>query len=281
MTKIKIKEWLTKSVEQLTGTSEFPYIETQAVLVHVLNSSREWLTLHADDELNNTQLAYADSLLTRLCDKEPLPYLTGRQAFYGLDFLVNPNVLIPRPETELLVEECIQWLESHPSKRAVADIGTGSGVIAVCLADQFQDVEVCAVDISDKALQVARENASRYHVDERIRFLQGDLLEPCDEPFDLIAANLPYIPTRTLAELAVARFEPVLALDGGEDGLNLLSRLIKQAPDTLKPGGIIIVEIETNQSQSVQQLAINNFPRAEITLLNDLANHPRILKIQV
>ena len=281
MTKTKINEWLVKSVNQLSGLSEFPVLETQVVLAYVLNTTREWLITHPDAELEGIQTEKADLLLSRLRDGEPLPYITGRQAFYGLDFFVNPDVLIPRPETELLVEECIQWLEAHPSRRKVADIGTGSGVIAVCLADHFQDINIYAVDISEKALQLAGQNANLFHVDKRIRFCQSNLLENCHEQFDLIAANLPYIPTSTLKELAVARFEPLLALDGGENGLDYISKLLTQSPNRLRPGGIIILEIEANQSEDVQQLAKNSFPHAQITLLTDLANHPRILKIQV
>ena len=281
MTKTKINEWLGKSVNQLSGVSEFPALETQVVLAYVLNTTREWLITHPDAELEGIQTEKADLLLSRLRDGEPLPYITGRQAFYGLDFFVNPDVLIPRPETELLVEECIQWLEAHPSRRKVADIGTGSGVIAVCLADHFQDINIYAVDISEKALQLAGQNANLFHVDKRIRFCQSNLLENCHEQFDLIAANLPYIPTSTLKELAVARFEPLLALDGGENGLDFISKLLTQSPNRLRPGGMIILEIEANQSEDVQQLAKNSFPHAQITLLTDLANHPRILKIQV
>ena len=281
MTKTKINEWLVRSVKQLVDLSEFPSLETQVVLAYVLNTTREWLITHPDVELTDAQTEQADFLLSRLCNEEPLPYLTGHQAFYGLDFLVTPDVLIPRPETELLVEECIEWLEARPSRRKVADIGTGSGVIAVCLADHFQDVNIYAVDVSEKALQVAGKNANLFHVNERIRFARSDLLENCQEQFDLIAANLPYIPTSTLKELPVARFEPLLALDGGKNGLDFISKLITQSPNNLKPGGMIILEIEANQSEVVQQLAKNSYPHAQITLLTDLANHPRILKIQV
>jgi release factor glutamine methyltransferase len=281
MTKIKISEWLIESSKNLAKRSEFPNLESQVILAHVMHQPREWLISHPDEVMNDNQLSQADLQLSRLLKGEPLPYITGHQAFFGLDFMVSPEVLIPRPETEQLVEECIQWLEEHPAKRRVVDVGTGSGIIAITLADRFIDLGMTAVDLSKPALEIAKQNAIRCCVENKIQFIQSDLLEKCEGRFDLIAANLPYIPTKTLSALAVSKYEPSLALDGGEDGLKLISELLRQSKGYINPGGLIILEVESKQSEIVLSMAKSLFPQARNTLLEDLAKLPRIIKIQV
>lgn len=279
MTKTKTNDWLIESSRLLAEHSEFASLETRVILCHVLDKSREWLITHADYELNDPQLQSANQLLDRIKNDEPLPYLVGKQSFFGLDFYVTPDVLIPRPETELLIEECIAWLEEHPHKRKMADIGTGSGAIAITLADRFEDLQVTAIDISEKALDIAKKNAAFLNVETQIEFRLNDLLQNCSERFDLIAANLPYIPTEKLSSLNVTRFEPILALDGGPDGLDLIARLLHQSREHLKPGGVIILEIEEGQSESALKMVDTLVPEVEKAILNDLANRPRILKI--
>lgn len=281
MTKTKINDWITNSAKQLALQSEIPILESQVILAYVLQKPREWLVTHPDDELNDPQLKDANENLSRLIGGVPLPYITGKQAFFGLEFMVNPDVLIPRPETEQLVEECIQWFEEHPTRRKMVDVGTGSGVIAITLADRFSDLEVTAVDVSPQALEIASQNAAKFGVEQNIKFLQNDLLEKCGQRFDLIAANLPYIQRSILKDLPVARQEPLLALDGGEDGLVLISRLLKQCEEHIKLGGLIILEIESTLSESVLELAETLLPNGKNTLLNDLAKLPRIIKIQI
>ena len=161
------------------------------------------------------------------------------------------------------------------------DIGTGSGIIAITLTDRFEDLHATAIDISEKALDVAKKNAHILKVETQIEFFQNDLLLNHPARFDLIAANLPYIPSEKLKSLAVSRFEPLLALDGGSDGLDLIKRLLTQCRDHMNPGGMIILEIEECQSESVIKLVDTLIPGVEKAILNDLANHPRILKIQV
>jgi|WetSurMetagenome_2_1015567.scaffolds.fasta_scaffold110417_2 release factor glutamine methyltransferase len=281
MTKTKTNDWLIESSRLLAEHSEFASLETRVILCHVLEKSREWMVTHPDFELNDHQLQSANQLLERIKDGEPLPYLIGKQSFFGLDFKVTPDVLIPRPETELLIEECIAWLEDHPSRRKLADIGTGSGAIAITLADRFEDLQITAVDISEKALDVARNNAVQLKVEAQINFIKNDLLQNCTDRFDVIAANLPYIPTEKLKSLSVTRFEPHLALDGGPDGLDIIKRLLEQSREHIKSGGMIILEIEEGQSESVMILVDTLLPGVEKAILNDLANHPRILKIMV
>jgi release factor glutamine methyltransferase len=214
---------------------------------------------------------------------EPLPYILGHWEFFGLDMLVTAKVLIPRPETELLVEHAVKWLRSHPDCRQVADIGTGSGCIAIALATQIPDLQVLATDLSPHPLQVARQNAARHGVAECITFVQADLLELPSEVgrFDLIAANLPYIPTATLVELPVSCFEPSLALDGGLDGLDLIRRILAQAPAYLSPDGCMLLEIEAHQGEAVRNLAKAIFPQAQVQLFPDLAGHDRMVRIDL
>jgi release factor glutamine methyltransferase len=281
MTKTKIVDWLSESTKLLAEISELASLETRVILCHVLDKPREWLVLHPDFELEQRQLDLLNLMITRLQTGEPLPYLVGKQAFFGLEFKVTPDVLIPRPETELLIEECISWLEEHPAKRKLADIGTGSGAIAITLADRFEDLDVTAIDISAKALDIAIQNADLLNVAHQIKFTQNDLLENIVDRYDVIAANLPYIPTQKLNTLTVARYEPVLALDGGQDGLGIINRLLQQSREHLKPGGMIILEIEEGQFESAPILADTLLPGMKKSIINDLANHPRILKIMV
>lgn len=281
MTRISCGDWTKQTLELLQGKSEFPYTETQVLLAYVLNQSKEWLVSHPDELLTEQQESKLSKLVQRLLAGEPLPYMTGIQAFYGLDFDVNSAVLIPRPETELLVEEALLWLEAHPNRRKVIDIGTGSGAIAVTLADQISDLSLTAVDLSTEALEVARSNARKFSVDDRIQFISSDLFANVAGRFDLIAANLPYIPTATLEKLPIIRYEPRYALDGGADGLTFIRKCLHQVNDHIKPGGMILLEIEATQGDSAFFLAKEIIPDGDITLLRDYADLPRIIKIQL
>lgn len=281
MTKTSLQQWLRDSITLLEGKSDFPTIETQVLLSYVSGLRKEQILMHPDQLLSEDQLGHLNILRQKLLQGVPLPYLVNKQSFYGLDFYVNSSVLIPRPETELLVEECITWLEEHPNKRNIVDVGTGSGIIAITLADQFPDLKVTAIDISTEALAVARINAEKYQVIDRIQFLQNDLLAEIDAKYDLIAANLPYIPTEKLNSLQVSHYEPHLALDGGEDGLKLIRKLLDQSKNHVRSGGMIILEIESDQGDESAQIGRSFFPNSKIATLNDLAKHPRITKILV
>ncbi len=201
-------------------------------------------------------------------------------------FAVSPAVMIPRPETEQLVEVGIGWLKANPTRRFAADIGTGSGCISAALAAVIPDLRLIAVDCSSQALMLASANARRHAVDDRITFVLGDLFPasseyPCQPSFDLVCANLPYIPTAALEGLPVARREPLLALDGGWDGLDLIRRFLALAPLKVAPAGLILLEIESGQAAQVELLARSNFPLAKISVLQDLAGNDRVVKIQM
>ncbi len=267
--------------------SDWPELDAQLVLAHVLDRPRTWILAHPETPLSAPQLASVEEAVSRLVADESLPYVLGHWEFFGLDFNLTPDVLIPRPETELLVERAIAWLQASPERRTVADVGTGSGAIAVTLAMHVPDAYIVATDLSMPALQVALGNARKFHVAERMDFIECNLLPPhheglsTDLHFDLICANLPYIPTATLRGLSVFGREPTLALDGGEDGLDLIRRLLSVAPEWLAPGGRIMLEIEASQGTKVLSLACDQFSEAELHLRQDLTGRDRLLEIQL
>ena len=253
-------------------------------MAHILGVTRAWVLAHPEAVIDSQQEQALEASMQRLENGEPLPYLLGHWEFYGLDFLVNPAVLIPRPETELLVEQALAWLQAHPKpvRWLAADVGCGSGCIAVSLAVYLPDLRVLATDVSAVALELASQNAQRHGVAEQIDFCQADLLpEAMELRFDLICANLPYIPSARLSELRVARSEPHLALDGGEDGLDLIGKLLKLAPSYITVDGLILLEIEASQGQAVAGLAAAAFPEAGVSVLKDLAGLDRLVRIDL
>ncbi len=261
--------------------SDTPALDAQTLLAHVTGKPRAWLLAHPELTLTPEQERALEAALARLERGEPLPYVLGHWEFYGLDFLVTPDVLIPRPETELLVEHAIEWLTAHPGRRLAADVGTGSGCIAVALASHVPDLRVIATDISPAAIEIARRNARRLGVEGRLEFHCCDLLPEPPLPLDVLCANLPYIPSATLRGLDVYRREPSLALDGGPDGLDLIRRLLQIAPRHLSPGGLVLMEIEASQGAAALALAYDAFVDARITLHQDLAGRDRLLSIQL
>jgi release factor glutamine methyltransferase len=278
-------------VHCLDGKSDTPELDAQVLLAHLLRKPRSWLLAHPEAAAPRGLLAVLEAAVRRLEGGEPLPYVLGAWEFFGLSFVVTPDVLIPRPETELLVERALDWLRAHPKKRRVLDVGTGSGCIAVALAVHLPDLHVLATDISAGAIEVARSNAARLGVGGRVEFVQCDLL-PCVDreprstvhglpPYDLIVANLPYIPTRTLHKLPIYRREPTLALDGGKDGLDIVRRLLAAAPEVLARGGMMLLEIEASQGAKALSLAFDAFSEAEIHLHQDLAGRDRLMKITI
>ena len=226
-------------------------------------------------------------LIQRLELGEPLPYVLGHWEFFGLDFDLTPEVLIPRPETELLAEHAIAWLQASPERRTVADIGTGSGCIAISFATHIPDVHILATDISLPALKVARHNAFKHEVSHQIDFVQCDLLPQhidslsTDRHFDMVCANLPYIPTQKLYSLPVYDREPALALDGGPDGLDPFRKLFKLVPEWMASGGRILLEVEATRGLAVLSLAYDAFVSAGIHLHKDLTGRDRLLEIQL
>lgn len=274
-----IKEALSWGRKELVSA---PAGDARLLLQHVLAVNHAFLIAHDQDSLPDKQARQYRQLVQRAKAGEPIPYLVGYAPFFGREFLVNPAVLIPRPETEELVQHALDWLADRPGGRVV-DVGTGSGCIAVTLACEQPSLLIEAVDISPAALIVAQENARRWGVDGKIQFHQGHLLQPIIRPVDLIVANLPYIGTVEWPNLAesVRAFEPQVALEAGVNGLSLIQELLAQAPSQLRPAGAIMLEIGWRQGVAVLSLARRAFPEANVQLQSDLAGLDRFVTIQI
>ena len=282
-----LQDFLDLTVDLLSPLSDTPQLDAQVLMAHLINKPRTWVLAHPTSSLNIEQVDKLNALIQRLELGEPLPYVLGHWEFFGLDFDLTPEVLIPRPETELLTEHAIAWLQGSPERRTVADIGTGSGCIAISFAAHIPDVRILATDISLPALKVARHNALKHEVARQIDFVQCDLLPhhidslSTDRHFDMICANLPYIPTRELYNLPVYGHEPTLALDGGPDGLDPFRKLFKLVPEWMASGGRILLEIEATRGVAVLSLAYDAFVSASIHLHQDLTGCDRLLEIQL
>ena len=278
---------LSDITNRLASLSDTPALDASVLLAHVTGKSRAWVMAHPELSLTTEQQSNLDAALERLGRGESFPYVLGHWEFFGLDLDVTPDVLVPRPETELLVEKAIAWLQASTERRTIADVGTGSGCIAVAIALHIPDAYIIATDVSRAALEVARRNAKKFDVENHIDFVQCDLLPPHPEPlptdlhFDLICANLPYIPTETLQSLPVYGREPTIALDGGLDGLDLFRRLLHIGPEWLAPNGLILLEIEATQGIKVLSLAYDLFGEVEMHLHQDLAGRDRLLEIML
>jgi release factor glutamine methyltransferase len=230
--------------------------------------------------LNEAQEKSLHDLLERRRRGEPSAYITGHKEFYGLDFIVNSSTLIPRPETELLVEKAVE-LARGSRISTIADIGTGCGAIAVSLAVNLPHATVYATDISPAALEVARSNCKKHGVIDRVVLLHGDLLEPLVKPVDLIIANLPYVRRADLQKNASLRYEPALALDGGKEGLDVIKNLCRQAEKKLRGGGGLLIEIGEGQAGAVVASLRESFPGAAVEIYKDLAGIARVVALRL
>ena len=278
---------LSVVTDRLNSLSDTPALDASVLLAHIVDKSRTWVMAHPELSLTTEQQRQLDASLADLEGGESFPYVLRHWEFFGMDFDITPDVLIPRPETELLVERALAWLEESPVRRTVADVGTGSGVIAVSIAVNMPDAHVLATDVSHQALEVARKNAIKFDALHRIDFLQCDLLpahvasRATERHFDLICANLPYIPTETLRALPIYQREPTLALDGGEDGLELIRRLLQIGPEWLAPNGMMLLEVESTRGSQALNYACDLFSEATIHLHQDLAGQDRLLEIKL
>jgi len=271
--------WLQTAREQLAGRDE--HISVLHTLIHsVLRKPTAWQLSHPDFLLSPEQENDITSLCERLLTGEPLAYIIGYQWFYGRDFLVNSSVLIPRPETEQLVKTAINAAQSIARPIRIADVGTGSGCIAITLAAEIQRSQVIASDISFAALETASNNAKRHTVDKQVTFMHCNLMDAADQRFDIICANLPYIPQEKLQKLDVMQHEPALALDGGPDGLRLIRPLLEDLRRMRTPNCIALFEIEASHGETFLSISRSLFPAASIKIENDLAGKERIGIIQ-
>ncbi len=283
---------IRKAIEQATqflilANQDNAKLEAQVLLSHILDVDRSYLYAYPEQVLTSEQNQLFQDVVVRRSQNEPVAYLVGHKEFYGLDFLVDRRVLIPRPETELLVDAafnvCRKMLDAAQMP-ILADIGTGSGIIPVALT-VFEPrlAYVYACDISTDALDVACLNCKRYHVENRVRLLQGDLLEPLPEPVDIVTANLPYVGIDELEDipLDVKAYEPHLALFSGPLGLDLMGRFFQslQQCQKLKAGATLLLEIGYRQMDALTSMLKDTLPQATLTFTKDLAGWNRVLRV--
>jgi release factor glutamine methyltransferase len=274
-----LKQAIDRARSSLSANNiEDALLESELLLRHVLKISQTQLYLDLDRELSPKQEKTFRNLIRRRLKGEPTAYITGHREFYGLDFRVNPDVLIPRPESELLVEKALQ-IARHHSLATIAEIGTGCGAIAISLAINLPRAKIYATDISAPALKVARTNCQKHGVTRRVHLLPGNMLDPLPETVDLIAANLPYVKESELPVYFPVSFEPVLALNGGPDGLDKIRQLSRQLNDKLRPGGYLLLEMGQGQQKAVTTLLSRLFPSAQIEVIPDLSSIDRVVSL--
>jgi release factor glutamine methyltransferase len=261
----------------LSSISESAGLDAQLLLSEITKQSKPWLLAHGEADLDVVHAKTYIEAITRCQNGEPLPYVIGWWEFYGRRFELNPSVLIPRPETEHLIEAALEFLSKSGQPGWVMDVGTGSGCVAVTLAAEVAELDILATDVSFRALGMARTNALTHGVHNRVRLLQADLLEPVSNGFDLICANLPYIPSEDLSRLAVARREPRLALDGGYTGLDYIQKMLMRLPNVLSGGGRVILEIGSGQGLQTQKLVQHYLSDADVDIRKDYAGHERLI----
>lgn len=284
---LTIKETLVWAAEYLHSHNiPDPRLEAEYILAYVLNCKRLDLYLNFDKPLHRGELEAFRDLARRRVRREPSQYIIGEQEFRSLTLKVTQDVLIPRPETELIVEEAIKTLTRSPIERPVIiDLCTGGGCIAISAVKEFPGCRVYALDLSENALEVARENAGRYGLADKITFLKGDLFEPVKDlglegKVSMILSNPPYIPDGELDKLQpeIRYYEPIVALDGGEDGLDFYRRIIAESPLYLHGGGYVILEIGYGQAKGISCLLNDSGFYKDIEIKKDLAGIERVIK---
>ena len=251
-------------------------LDAEILLAHVLNCKRLYLYVDADKNVSSEQISRYENLINRRLEKFPVAYLTGQKEFFGMNFAVTPDVLIPRPDTEILTEVALKKLSAFDNP-IFLDIGTGSGAICISILKRLKNARAVAVDISPDAVSCAKFNAEKFCVDDRITFHIGNLFEPLrGKKFHAIISNPPYIPTKDLSTLQdEVKREPQIALDGGYDGLNFYGRIVEETPNFLFDGGFLAVEIGINQAVAVKNLLEKNF--TDIKIFRDLSNIERVV----
>jgi release factor glutamine methyltransferase len=292
-----VQELLRSGVERLRAAgSETPRLDAELLLGHAINADRTVVVAHPDALVGDGSAERFEADLARRVTGEPVAYIRGFKEFFGLAFAADPRALIPRPETERVVElalaEVMHRLTSSPRPHGspplrIVDVGTGGGTIAVALAVTLRkrgvhgDVEIIGTDDSTAALQLARENAVGHSVADRVRFIEADLLPPVVvDPFELVVANLPYVRSDEIDALPIAAsFEPRAALDGGEDGLRVIARLVRRLPEALQQDGVAFVEIGADQGDAIGALVSDLLPDWSCLVEADLAGLPRVARI--
>jgi release factor glutamine methyltransferase len=282
---VTITEILKKSYKKLSKTTKNPTFEAEFLLSHILGKSREFIIAHPEKKLTGAQIIKYNKLISRRAKGEPIAYLVGYKHFYGNKFLVNKNVLVPRPETELMVDSIFN-LQSSISNSIFIDVGTGAGCVIVSVAKEIKNLKFFGTDISDKALAVAKKNAKLNHLDKNIIFLQGNLLEPIlkNKKFIIrnskfvICANLPYLTPAQVKKSPTIKHEPKLALEAGRDGLKYYRQLFKQIKKlkSLCVVSYVLCEIDDSQASTFAKMLFRIFPLAKLEIKHDLAKKRRL-----
>lgn len=279
----RLLNWTTDFLRDKGADS--PRLDAEVLLAHARGCQRiELYTAFEEEAAELLRESFRD-LVRRRAAGTPVAYLVGHREFFSLSFHVSPDVLIPRPETELIVVRVLDLAKQQSGEPLrIADVGTGSGILAVCCAKHLPGASVTAIDISGAALAVAAKNAKQHEVAERIDLVESDLFAkvPAGEPFDVIVSNPPYVASHEMAELdsSVRDHEPHLALDGGEQGTEVIARLIPQSAERLKPGGWLLMEVGPYNVQQVEQLVAGNDQFSLEVTIPDLAGHPRVVQAQ-
>lgn len=289
---MQVRDTLKEGIARLSAASvPSSALAAELLLLHILGCDRTRLYTHPEDAIAAADAEKYFALLARRIAGEPTQYIIGKQEFWALEFEVTPAVLIPRPETEHLIEVTVQRIGSarKNDKLQIADVGTGSGCIAMALAKEFPNAQVLATDISPAALDVAKRNAARHHVSDRVHFTEADLLQTGFSPitihqspltqFDLVASNPPYIANSDAATLPreIREHEPQIALFGGPTGVEIYARLIEQAESRLIPGGALVVELGYDAAERVRGMIDARRAWKNIAITSDLAGIPRVL----
>ena len=260
-------------------------IEAQVLLRNALGIDRATFHVSLDCELNDEDAEAFERTVARRIEGEPLSYITGHREFYGLDFVVTPEVLVPRQETEFLVEAVLEYARSRAEDEdalTIADIGTGSGCIAVAVDHHLLNATVYATDVSQEALHVAEGNVRRHGLEGRIHLRHGDLFEALDGPVDVVVSNPPYLSTDEAVGLPPdVQREPGVALVAGADGMDVLRRLVVGAREYVRPGGLLALEIDPRRLEAVERLARGHFPDGEIKVVRDHAGLERVVTVRV
>ena len=289
------KPWSVRELLKITAAYlqekaiDSPRLAAEVLLAYQLGINRVTLYLNFDQPLTENEVSGYRSLIKRRVRREPLQYITGVQEFWSLDFKVDPRVLIPRPETELLIESAIEPLKNLPAREnrlpKILDLGTGCGAIAISLAKQVEKAEIWAIDISAEALQVAQLNAEKHGVSERISFMQGDLWEPLTNQgvvFDIVLSNPPYIPSEDYNSLSpeIRNYEPRLALDGHEGGMRYIKRILSEAPAFIISGGWIMLEMGPAQTEKALELVEKTKEYGKKSRIKDYSHRYRVVMAQ-
>jgi release factor glutamine methyltransferase len=277
---VQLKDSLTSAISRLTERQvPSPRLNAESLLMFTLNCDRAYLFAHPERELTSDEQSRYEAALAERARGVPAQYITGHQEFWGMDLIVTPAVLIPRPETEHVIEAVLELARLGQGSLRIADVGTGSGCIALALAKELPNAEVHATDISPGALEVARANAARHQLENRVQFHQADLLEGLAAPFDFVVSNPPYVGESEAddVQLEVRKFEPRNAVFAGPTGLEIITRLIPQACRVLRPCGWLIMEVSGTIASGTKHLlqAWNN-----VRIRADLQSIPRVAQAQ-